>query len=73
MLKTDIAILYPILQNGIFRQDQNLIRNLLHEELAYMIGTVRVIVNRLLDECCNEGLIEISGGEIQVNNLENLL
>jgi len=52
---------------------QNLIKNLPHEELAHMIGTVRVVVNRLLGELRDEGLIDTSRGEIHVKNLENLL
>jgi CRP/FNR family transcriptional regulator, cyclic AMP receptor protein len=51
----------------------NLIKDLPHAELAHMIGTVRVVVNRLLGELRDEGLINTGGGELHVKNLEKLL
>lgn len=52
---------------------QNLIKDLPHEELAHMIGTVRVVVNRLLGELRDEGLVNTAGGELHVRDLEKLL
>lgn len=51
----------------------NLIQDLPHEELAHMIGTVRVVVNRLLAELKREGIIDTQGGKLRVLNLEKLL
>ena len=53
--------------------DINLISDLSHEELAHMIGTVRVVVNRLLAELKREGIIDTQGGRLHVLNLEMLL
>ena len=52
---------------------KDLIKDLSHDELAHMIGTVRVVVNRLLSELRQEGLINTSGGELRVCDLEKLL
>ena len=52
---------------------RDLLHGLSHEELAHMIGTVRVVVNRLLKELREEGIIECQGGELHVLNLEKLL
>jgi len=51
----------------------NLIKDLPHEELARMIGTVRVVVNRLLSELRQEGVVSTEGGELHVCDLEKLL
>jgi CRP/FNR family cyclic AMP-dependent transcriptional regulator len=51
----------------------NLIADLPHEELAHMIGTVRVVVNRLLGELKREGIVDTQGGKLHVLNLEKLL
>jgi CRP/FNR family cyclic AMP-dependent transcriptional regulator len=55
------------------RPHVNLIKDLPHDELARMIGTVRVVVNRLLGELRQEGLVNTEGGELQVCDLEKLL
>ena len=52
---------------------KDLIKDLSHDELAHMIGTVRVVVNRLLSELRQEGIINTSGGELRVCDLEKLL
>jgi CRP/FNR family transcriptional regulator, cyclic AMP receptor protein len=51
----------------------DLIKDLSHEELAHMIGTVRVVVNRLLGELKREGIIDTQGGELHVRDLAKLL
>lgn len=51
----------------------NLIKNLSHVELAHMIGTVRVVVNRLLSELRQEGIVDTEGGELRVLDMEKLL
>jgi CRP/FNR family cyclic AMP-dependent transcriptional regulator len=51
----------------------NLIKDLPHDELAHMIGTVRVVVNRLLSELRHEGVVNTVGGELHICNLEKLL
>lgn len=51
----------------------DLIKDLSHEELAHMIGTVRVVVNRLLGELKREEIIDTAGGELRVRDLQKLL
>ena len=55
------------------RPHANLIKDLPHDELAHMIGTVRVVLNRLLGELRRDGIIDTQGGELHVRNLEKLL
>lgn len=55
------------------RHHLNLIKDLSHDELAHMIGTVRVVVNRLLSELREEGIVTTKGGELQICNFEKLL
>jgi CRP/FNR family transcriptional regulator, cyclic AMP receptor protein len=50
-----------------------LIRDLSHDELASMIGTVRVVVNRLLARLKKESIIELHNGRLGVVNLRRLL
>lgn len=50
-----------------------LIRDLPHEELGYMIGSVRVVVNRLLAELKRESVIDTRAGELQVLDYEKLM
>lgn len=50
-----------------------LIRDLPHEELGCMIGSVRVVVNRLLAELKREGVIDTRAGELQVLDYEKLM
>ncbi len=52
---------------------RNLLRGLSHEELAHLIGTVRVVVNRLLRELRQEGVIKYQDGEIKILDLQKLL
>lgn len=51
----------------------NLIQGLPHEEIAHMIGTVRIVVNRLLGEFKREGILESQGRILHVQNLQKLL
>lgn len=53
--------------------DLRLIGDLSHEELAHMIGTVRVVVNRLLAELKREGIVDTDGGRLRVLDLHKLL
>lgn len=50
----------------------SLIDGLSHEELASMIGTVRVVINRLLAELRKDAIIDTKSGKMRVLNLENL-
>ncbi len=54
-------------------RDLVLISDLSHEELAHMIGTVRVVVNRLLAELKREGVVDTRGGKLRVLDLHRLL
>lgn len=51
----------------------NLLRGLPHEELAAMIGSVRVVVNRLLSQLKREAVVRLDGGSVNVLDLERLL
>jgi len=51
----------------------NLIRDLSHEELASLIGSVRVVVNRLLARLKKEAVVELHNGEVGIVNLKRLL
>jgi len=51
----------------------NLIQDLPHEELAHMIGTVRVVLNRLINELKREDVVTMGAGGLQVQNMEKLL
>lgn len=46
---------------------------LAHEEIAQLIGTVREVVNRLLNRLKREGVIHATGGTLRVADLERLL
>ncbi len=50
-----------------------LLHKLPHEELASMIGTVRHVVNRHLQQLKKEGILDIERKQLAVNNVEKLL
>jgi len=51
----------------------NLIADLSHEELAHMVGTVRIVINRLLTELKQEGIVDTHSGKLRVLDLQRLL
>jgi CRP/FNR family transcriptional regulator, cyclic AMP receptor protein len=51
----------------------DLIRNLPQEELATLIGSVRVVVSRLLAELKREAIVELHNGALRVADLKRLL
>ncbi len=51
----------------------NLIRDLPQEELAALIGSVRVVVSRLLAELKRECVVELRNGNLSVMDLKRLL
>lgn len=51
----------------------NLIRDLPHEELASSIGSVRVVVNRLLARLKRDSVIEVQNGRLGIVNLKRLV
>lgn len=51
----------------------NLIRDLPQEELAALIGSVRVVVGRLFAELKREGVVELHRGNIRILDLKRLL
>ena len=57
--------------NGI--EGPNLIEDLSHEELANMIGTVRIVINRLFAELKREGIVDTNAGKLRVLDLQKLL
>ena len=50
-----------------------LLHNLPHEEIASMIGTVRHVVNRHLQQLKKEGILNIERKKLAVNNVKKLL
>ncbi len=50
-----------------------LLHNLSHEEIASMIGTVRHVVNRHLQQLKKEGILNIERKKLAVNNVKKLL
>lgn len=56
-----------------FAAENAQIKNLRHEELGCMIGSVRVVVNRLLAELKREGVIDTRAGGLQVLDHEKLM
>lgn len=55
------------------RGGPNLIRDLPHEELAHLIGSVRVVITRLLGRLRNAGIVRTVGGHLHVPELHRLL
>ncbi len=49
------------------------IDNVSHEEIAAMIGSVRKVVNRTLQNLKKDGIIDISRKKIQIRNFQKLL
>jgi CRP-like cAMP-binding protein len=50
-----------------------LLQNLPHEEIASLIGTVRHVVNRHLQQLKKEGILNIERKKLAVNDVEKLL
>ncbi|HTY48866.1 MAG TPA: Crp/Fnr family transcriptional regulator [Steroidobacteraceae bacterium] len=51
----------------------NLIRDLPHEELAHLVGSVRVVINRLLARLRRQGVVATGHNGLSVVNLQRLL
>ncbi|WP_456401692.1 Crp/Fnr family transcriptional regulator [Hydrogenimonas sp.] len=51
----------------------SLLQNLPHEEIASMIGTVRHVVNRHLQQLKREGILNIERKKLAVHNVQKLL
>lgn len=48
--------------------DLNLFDDLVHEDIAHLIGTVRVVANRLLNRFKQEGIIDSSYGKLRIRD-----
>ncbi|WP_455383930.1 Crp/Fnr family transcriptional regulator [Acidihalobacter prosperus] len=59
------------IDNG--RTSEDLLHGLVHEDIARLIGSVRVVVNRLLNRFKQEGIIATEAGHIHITDLEALL
>lgn len=53
--------------------NEYVLAGLTHEEIAQLIGTVRVVVNRLLNRFKREGLIHTTTGTLRITDIERLL
>jgi CRP/FNR family transcriptional regulator, cyclic AMP receptor protein len=51
----------------------HLLNGLVHDDIARLIGSVRVVVNRLLNRFKQEGVIATEAGRIHITDLEALL
>jgi len=51
----------------------HLIDNLSHEELASLIGTVRKVINRSLQQMKSEGIVDISRKQLELKDMQKLL
>ena len=68
LLKLITKNLYP--KNPIQR---NLIHNLTHEELAALVGTVRKVLNRHIQQLKKDGIIEVKRKNIEIKDTQKLL
>lgn len=59
-------------QNSI-RPKLKMINNLSHEEIASMVGSVRKVVNRVLQKLKREGVINLSRKKIELSSIQKLL
>lgn len=50
-----------------------LLHDLVHEDIAHLIGSVRVVVNRLINRFKHEGIVHTEAGQIHVADLERLM
>lgn len=53
--------------------EDNLLRDLPQREIASLIGSVRIVVSRLLAEMRRQGIVELHGGAVRSVDLERLL
>lgn len=69
------ARLAHLLLRHLDREDPSggLLHGLAHEDIARLIGSVRVVVNRLLNRFKHEGIIDANGRHIRITDLEALL
>jgi len=58
-------------KNGI--AELKVINNVSHEEIASMVGSVRKVVNRSIQELKKDGIIEVSRKKIHLKNFQKLL
>ena len=54
-------------------KEGNLLRDLPQRELASLIGSVRIVVSRLLAEMRRQGIVEMHGGAVRSVDLKRLL
>lgn len=55
------------------KEELQVINNLSHDELASMVGTVRKVLNRVLQKLKQDGIIEVSRKNIHIKNFQKLL
>jgi CRP-like cAMP-binding protein len=73
---TSTRLMKLILKNLDFKNplpDLGLLHKLPHEEIASMIGTVRHVVNRHLQQLKREGILNIERRQLAVNDVDKLL
>jgi CRP-like cAMP-binding protein len=55
------------------QESNGLLHGLVHEDIARLIGSVRVVVNRLLNSFKQEGIIYTEAGQLRIADLERLM
>ena len=70
--ETSARLAHLLLRHFGSTQD-NLLRDLPQREIASMIGTVRIVVSRLLAEMRRQGVVHLHGGAIRAVDLKRLL
>lgn len=58
--------------SGEIGNDLSLFDDLVHEDIAHLIGSVRVVVNRLLNRFKQAGIIDTSSGKLRIIDLYHL-
>ncbi|MEJ2630525.1 MAG: Crp/Fnr family transcriptional regulator [Acidihalobacter sp.] len=72
--ETSARLAHLLLRHIDTEQGQHsLLHGLVHEDIARLIGSVRVVVNRLLNRFKHEGIIDTDAGHIHITDLEGLL
>lgn len=70
--ETSARLTHLLLRHFGSRQD-NLLRDLPQREIASMIGSVRIVVSRLLAEMRRQGVVDLHGGAVRAVDLKRLL
>lgn len=71
--ETSARLAHLLLRHFGSTQGNNLLRDLPQREIASMIGSVRIVVSRLLAEMRRQGVVDLHGGAVRAVDLKRLL